>query len=327
MGDSSRVGEARRHAARLAAALGFGDVEAGRVALVVTELGTNLCKHAKAGVLLVGSRSFGEGRTEIEVLSLDKGPGIANIEQCMGDGFSTGGSPGTGLGAIRRLADDFDIHTQVPSGTVCVARVRGFARAEAPASAFRVGVVALTAPGETVTGDGWILAAEGTRAALLVADGLGHGPAACEAAQAAVRIFAKAPFGPLAPMLEQSHATLRATRGAAVYAALADAQAGTIRSAGAGNVIMRVFSGVSDRTLLSQHGTVGVQMRRIEETDAEWPRHAVLAVHTDGIMTRWPASAVAGLLGRDPGLVAGVIARDFCRGRDDATILVLRRKE
>ena len=326
MGDPTRVGEARRHAAKLATELDFKETDAGRLALVVTELGTNLIKHARSGRLLLAARSCGESGSEVEVLAIDEGPGIANVEQCMGDGFSTGGSPGTGLGAIRRLADDFDLHSAVPAGTVAVARVRPATTAPAP-GLFRFGVVALNAPGETVCGDGWCLVTDRSRAALLMADGLGHGPGAAEASQAALRLFRKAPFGPLPALLEQGHAALRATRGAAVMAAQLDAVGSTVRFAGAGNVIMRLVSGVSDRSLLSQHGTIGLQIRRPEEVVAEWPRHAVLAVHTDGIMARWPAAAVSGLLGRDPSLVAAVIARDYCRGRDDATILVLRRKE
>lgn len=326
MGDASRVGEARRHAAALSAELGFGDVEAGRLALVVTELGTNLVKHARAGRLLIATRRHGEA-AEVEVLSVDEGPGIDNLEQCMGDGFSTGGSPGTGLGALRRLADSFDIHSRAPGGTLVVARVRASSKADPAQGAFRVGVVALCCPGEKVCGDGWAFASSGQQASLMMADGLGHGPDAEEAAEAALRQFRKSPFSPLGTLMEDCHAVMRATRGAAVAAAQLDAGSSKIRSAGAGNVIMRIASGTSDKTLLSQHGTLGVQMRRPEEFTTDWPRHAVLAVHSDGVMARWPSQALAGLLGHDPSLAAALLVRDFCRGKDDATAMVIRRKE
>jgi len=326
MGDTSRVGEARRHVSRLAEAMRFGEVKAGRLALVVTELGTNLCKHAQSGRLLVASRGEPGAGGEVEIIAIDEGPGIGNLDQCMRDGFSTGGSPGTGLGAIKRQADDFAVHTAAPGGTVMVARVRSGSEAP-PAAAFRIGVVALMAPGEQVCGDGWAFASDGLRAALLLADGLGHGPDAEVAAQEAVRIFRKNPFAPLSELMLQAHATLRATRGAALAAAHLDAGAGTIRSAGAGNVMLRVASGVADKAILTQNGTVGVQVRKTEETTADWPRHAILAVYSDGIQSRWPASAIAPLLGADPTLAAAVIARDYCRGRDDATIMVIRRKE
>lgn len=325
MDDLSRVGEARRMAAQLAAALDYDEVAAGRVALVVTELGTNLVKHARMGRLLIASREFTQSPADIEILSIDEGPGIANIDKCMRDGFSTGGTPGTGLGAAKRLSDDFDIHSAMPGGTLIVARIR--ARPHRHEALLRFGVVATPAPGETVSGDGWSMALDGSRVAVFMADGLGHGPLAGEAAQAAVAHFCSKPFHDLPDMLQSAHETLRSTRGAAVATAVLDTAASTIRSVGAGNVVMRVVSGISDRTVLTQNGTVGVQIRKPEEVSTAWPAHAAFAIHTDGIMQRWPGAALAPLLGRDPSLAAALLMRDFCRGRDDATILVARRKE
>lgn len=334
MGDASQVGSARRHAVKLAADLGFGEVLSGRLALVVTELGTNLVKHAQRGRLLIATRELevrGGDRpdarhTLIEVMAIDSGPGIGNVAQCMGDGFSTGGSPGTGLGAIKRLADELEIHSVVPTGTIAVARVRDGAW-PARAGGFRLGVVAIPKPGESVCGDAWIVVTDGARAAVMVADGLGHGPLASAASQAAVALFAKKAFEPLEATLTFVHAALRATRGAAVSVAQLDADGETIRSVGAGNVMMRVVSGTTDRTLLAQHGTVGVQMRTPQVITTAWPRHAILAIYSDGIMSRWPGKELGATLGRDPGLLAGLIARDFRRDRDDATIVVVRRKD
>jgi anti-sigma regulatory factor (Ser/Thr protein kinase) len=322
MGDASRVGEARRHAAGLAATLGWDETSAGRLALIVTELGNNLVRHASAGRLLLATR--GGNAPDIEVLSIDEGPGIGDTARALGDGFSTGGTPGTGLGAVRRLADEFDLHSEVPAGTVIVARVRRQGE-RAPQRAFRFGVVGVCAPGETVSGDGWALALDGPRAALLVADGLGHGPLAAEAAQAAVAQFAKAPFLPLSESLALGHAALRVTRGAAAAYVLADAKAASLRCAGAGNITTRMVSGTADKTLLSQHGTLGVQIRKPESIEATWPDHAALVLYSDGVQTRWPATLLAPLLKRDLSLGAAWLLRHHLRGRDDATVLLLHR--
>jgi anti-sigma regulatory factor (Ser/Thr protein kinase)/FixJ family two-component response regulator len=324
MGDLSRVGEARRHAAQLSAALGFDEVAAGRVALVVTELGTNLVKHARAGRLLLASREFSGGPADIEILSIDEGPGMGDVSRSMRDGFSTGGTPGTGLGAIKRLSDDFDVYSAAPTGTLIVSRVR--ARGAGTDSRVRFGVVAICAPGESVSGDGWSLAADGPKVSLLMADGLGHGPMAEEAAQAAVAHFRNRPFQDLSDMIQTTHGLLRSTRGAALAVARLDADASTIQSTGAGNVVTRVVSGTSDKTLLSQHGTVGLQIRKPEEVSAPWPAYAAVVMHTDGVMQRWPGATISPLLGRDPSLAAALLLRDFCRGRDDATVMVVRRK-
>jgi anti-sigma regulatory factor (Ser/Thr protein kinase) len=326
MGDASRVGQARRHAAQLAEECGLDEVEAGRLALIVTELGTNLVRHADGGRLLLSARP---GRREVEVVAIDEGPGIPDLGRSLGDGFSTGGTPGTGLGAIRRLAQDFDIHSSVPQGTVAVARVRSAAVPADPGVAFEAGAISLPAPGERVCGDGWGFALERDKAAIMVVDGLGHGPDAAEAAAAALEVFAEEPFADPRQMLQQTHARLRATRGAAVMMLSADADPAdaSVRSTGAGNVLGRMVSGVSDRTLLTQHGTAGVTIRTPEEARVPWPPHALLVVCSDGIETRWDAAILAPLLGRDPTLAAAVLARDHCRGRDDATVAVLRRKD
>ena len=324
IGDASRVGEARRHAATLAQECGLDEVESGRLAIIVTELATNLLRHADKGRLLLSARPE---RAEVEVISIDEGPGMADVGRSMGDGFSTGGTSGTGLGAVGRLAQDFDMHSAVPDGTVSVARVRGAAAPPVDASSFTAGAVSLPARGERVCGDSWGFALDGDRAAVMVADGLGHGPDAAEASQHALSTFADNPMGDLRQMLQDTHARLRSTRGAAVMLLQADAGAGTVRSAGAGNVMARLVSGVSDRAILCQHGTAGVTIRTPDETTTAWPPHAMLVVFSDGIETRWKGDALAPVLGRDPALAAALLARDHCRGRDDATVAVLRRKD
>lgn len=321
--DASRIGEVRRHAAVQARELGWGEVDAGRLALVVTELGFNLLRHARKGRLLVAARPQSG---EIEVLAIDQGPGISNIAQCLGDGFSTGSTPGTGLGAVRRLADVFDIQSSVPQGTVVLARLARQRLLPPRGRGLELGAVAVCAPGETVCGDGWTASLDGGRAAVLLADGLGHGPDAAAAAQAAVEVFARDPHGDLGATLEQAHRELRTTRGAAVTALQVDAADGSIVSAGAGNVTVRVVAGDHDRTLLSQHGTIGVQIRRLQEIRAEWPPHGVIVLYSDGIEGRWTPQLIHPLLAHDPALIAAVLVRDHVRGRDDATVVVLRRK-
>jgi serine/threonine-protein kinase RsbT len=114
------VERARRNARSLAAAqgLGIGDSEA--VALAVSELAANLVRYAEAGevVLSPTTGSRGEG---VEIESRDLGPGIANLELALRDGFSTGGGLGNGLPAVRRLMDEFEI-SSTASGTRIVAR-------------------------------------------------------------------------------------------------------------------------------------------------------------------------------------------------------------
>ncbi|MEF7613177.1 ATP-binding SpoIIE family protein phosphatase [Aquincola sp. MAHUQ-54] len=325
MREPSQVGEARRAAVHLAEQAGFGETAAGRVALVATELGNNLVRHAAQGELLIACLADGDEHC-IEILSVDAGPGMAAVDTCLQDGYSTAGTPGTGLGAVRRLADTFDVHSQVPGGTIVLARIGLHATAPpaTPPAPFLHGAVAVAAPGETVSGDAWSVASAGPRLAVMVADGLGHGPDAARAGEAALSAFGAAPFDGPCRVLEQAHAAARGTRGAAAAMALLDAQARTVAFAGAGNVAGRLISGVESRTLMSQHGTVGLQVRRLQEAACAWPEHAVLILHSDGIASRWELNQVPGLLRRHPTVIAAWLLREHERGRDDATIVVIR---
>ena len=192
--EPSQVGEARRAAVRLATSLGLDDVASGRVAIAVTELGTNLSRHATGGRLLIAAHADG-ARAGLDVLSLDDGPGMADVDRCLADGYSTSSTPGTGLGAVQRLCDEFSVYSVFGKGTVIFGRVlqsQTRSGPSTPASRFVVGAVCLAAPGETVSGDGWSFHADGNRASVIVADGLGHGPVAAEASDAALAIFVRA---------------------------------------------------------------------------------------------------------------------------------------
>lgn len=323
MDEASRVGEARRHAALLANQCSFDPTAAGRLAIVVTELSTNLLRHAHGGRLLMACDG-----NQVEVIALDKGPGMSNTRQSMGDGFSTAGTSGTGLGAARRQSQEFHLHSVPGEGTVIVARVgpqEGAPRDSATAARVRVGGIATAAPGEVVCGDAWAAAWTGATAALLLADGLGHGPQAHEAARAAVETFGQQPAAQPSTMVQSVHAALRTTRGAAIAALRADVNAAAVEFCGAGNIIGRMISGVTDRMMLTQHGTAGVQVRRPEQVSFEWPDHAALVLHSDGIESRWTPQRLLPVLGRDPVLMAAIVMRDHCRGRDDATVVVLVR--
>ncbi|SPC07785.1 ATP-binding region, ATPase-like:Stage II sporulation E [Cupriavidus oxalaticus] len=331
MDDASRVGEARRLAADLCARLAFDSVLAGRIAVVANELSSNLVRHAVGGRMLIGARAAGDSML-IELISLDNGPGMRDPQACMRDGYSSAGSAGQGLGAVQRMADDFDIVSRFGQGSVILARFYrdrepgGCPVRAAPVRGCTVGAVYLAAPGEQVSGDGWAIAQHDGGADVVLADGLGHGPLAADAARAALAAFAEMPCASPSQVVERAHAALRSTRGAAVSAARLDLRGNQIHFAGAGNVMGRVVSGTADRTLLPQHGTPGIQVRAIQEQVMDWPAYALVILFSDGVQSRWQLDD-ASLLRHDPTVIAAFIVWKFGRGRDDATVLVIRRAE
>ena len=111
-----------RFAARgLADRIGFTEADSYRAGLVATELATNLVKHTRGGEVLL--RKSGSG-PELEMLAIDHGPGIANLSASFEDGRSTTGTSGIGLGAARRMSDEFDIYSAIPHCTVVLASIR-----------------------------------------------------------------------------------------------------------------------------------------------------------------------------------------------------------
>src|SRR5262249_54031839 len=184
--DASAVAEARREVCSLARTVGFDANQLGRVAVVVTEAATNLVKHAPQGQLL--ARAFDRGGVAaIEVLALDQGQGISNVGESLRDGYSTSGSPGTGLGAIKRLSDEFDIYSTPGKGVALVPQLLSQrAPSGPPPPPLEIGVVCLPKPGEVACGDAWAVEWRAGHSVVLVADGLGHGPDAAAASMTAV---------------------------------------------------------------------------------------------------------------------------------------------
>lgn len=127
----SQVSYARRTAMEVAQKLGLSETEVGKVALVATELGTNLVKHASQGQLLM--QGFVQnGINGVELLALDKGPGMANVMECLRDGYSTAGSSGSGLGAIVRTASLAEIYSVPGAGTVVLAQLNAASQTTLP---------------------------------------------------------------------------------------------------------------------------------------------------------------------------------------------------
>lgn len=314
------AGEARRLASDLAASAGFGETATGRVALVATEAATNLAKHAPGGEVLL--RLMGEHRSgAVTLLAIDAGAGVADTARALEDGTSTAGSPGTGLGAMRRLSALFDIYSS-PRGTVVLAAITD--ASVAPPTPTDVGVVSVALRGEEQCGDDWAVVEEPERTVAMVADGLGHGTAAHEAARAATRLFREHADRPLAEVLERVHDGLRTTRGAAAAIVELDRERRLARFAGVGNVAGTVCEGERARNMVSHHGILGHQVRKVQEFTYPWPPEALVVLHSDGLSARWDLRAYPGLSARHPMLIAGVLYRDFRRKTDDATIVVLR---
>lgn len=321
--EPSQTGEARRNAIALASHLGFNETAKGKVGIVVTEMANNLVQHATQGLLLLQIISK-HNVMGIEILSLDKGPGIDNIDECLQDGFSTAKTPGNGLGAISRLSDVFEIYSQPNQGTAILSQLWATPLSAAPPEQIELGVICLPKAGEEISGDAWASQVNQQRSLLLVADGLGHGPLAARASNEAVKIFEE--YGHRNPkeIVEATHTALRTTRGAALAIAEVNFEYQSIRFIGVGNISASFISPSKNYNLVSHNGTVGHEARKIQEFTYQLHPQGILIMHSDGLSSQWRLERYCGLSYKHPSLIAGILYRDFNRDRDDVTVLVAR---
>ncbi len=319
----SQVAEARRAVVVMAQDLGFDEVRAGQTAIVATEACTNILKHAGRGEILLRVSDMA-----LELLALDRGPGMRNLEQCLRDGYTTGSSYGQGLGAIQRLSDESDFYSVPAEGTAILARwaVAKPAGKFPAATEFRVGAVSVPKHGQDVCGDTWGIETSGDTATLMVADGLGHGLEAGQASTEAVRVLRSNPDRAPKSIVELSHLALRSLRGAAVAVARIDPEQGKLNFCGVGNIMAQIYNGGQrSQHLVSVNGTAGHHSASVREFSYAWPASAgMLMMHSDGLATGTSLDGRAALVSRDPALIAGVLYRDFSRGHDDATIVILK---
>ncbi|MEV6305019.1 SpoIIE family protein phosphatase [Actinoplanes sp. NPDC051861] len=310
----------RRAAERLAAELGMPDNRVADLSIVAAEAAGNLVKHADQGtVLLRAVRTAGQAG--VELIAIDNGPGMVDVQRSAGDGHSTAGTLGIGFGAILRQASWSDLHSIPGKGTVLAVRVWP---ATAPEPSWAAGI---TRPitGETVSGDAYAVRDAEGRRQLLVCDGLGHGGLAAAAANEAVRTFLKAPSAPPAVVVESLHRAISHTRGAALAVAELDSEAGLVRYAGLGNISGTVFGPDGTRRgMVSMPGIAGHQRRQVREYDYPLAPGAIVLMHSDGVVDRWQPADYPGLLSRSPEVIAATVLRDAGTRRDDAGVLVAR---
>jgi len=324
------VAHVRRVAMNLAAWGNFNEADAGKVGIVVSELATNIVKHAGSGELLLRLRHSANAASCIEVIALDNGPGISNLSESMRDGISTTGTAGNGLGAMQRLADEFDVYSRAGHGSAFYLSLWSGLKSPPLIPSLQFGAVSVPISGEESCGDAWYCDVRDNIALIAVADGLGHGADAAKAARAALSVCAEQITNAPARLLDLSHQRARATRGAAVAFATSQLSPGQLNTinlhyAGIGNITGSICDEGSKRHLISHHGIVGHTSRKAREMNTEWDPAAVIILHSDGISAQWNLSDYPGLLQCHPALIAGVLYRDFERKTDDATIVVIKR--
>lgn len=311
--DSTQVGVARRLASELAQSVGMDEQRASAVSVVAVELANNLLQHAGEGHIYI---HYDVHSGALDLAAVDHGRGMVNVERCLEDGFSTASTPGLGLGAVRRFATRFGAYSLPDRCTVVAARMSE----QNPLP--QLSVICTALDGEKLSGDGWAVSENGDT--FFVVDGLGHGMFAADAARVAVEAFAKSQTLAPSVILERIHAVLRSTRGAAGAVARIDRAQRKVLFAGIGNISCMILGEGRTQNMVSHNGTLGHQVRRVQQFEYPYTPGDLLLMQSDGLTTQSKKGLPTSLLSQHPMVIAPFIFSEQLRGRDDATLLVTR---
>jgi len=324
---ASDVSAARRVAKRMAETVGFDEVPGEEIALVVSELGSNLIEHAGGGSLTLSVVSD-QARRGVQIESLDRGPGIADVEQAIADGFSTTGSLGYGLGTVNRLTDEFTIESRggPEEGTHVLCR-----RWHRPQRRFQVarcpldfGAATRPHPGMRLNGDAFVIRRWDGSALAAVIDGLGHGQYAHRASQKAREYVERHVDQDLTHMFRGVGRACRATRGVVMGVARFDWGAGRLTFGMVGDTAARVFGSLEPIRFRIRRGILGGQAPNPVVTRHPWDPENVLVLHSDGLTSRWRWTDFPGLGEATATAAAQKLLRALAKDNDDATVIVVK---
>ena len=325
--DRSYVALVKKEIHTKSIAAGFGATEVGKIDIIVSELTSNLVKHAGGTGELLYRVLVNQGSgPSFEIICIDKGPGINDVIHSMKDGISTTRTLGGGLGSMERLSAMFQVLSMPGWGTVLYARM-GAVPKEGLTAGSNIEVRGLCIPKvhEEVCGDGYAVTQNRTHTKILFGDGLGHGKHAAEAINAAKEFFLKSGDTDPVIILRRIHEHVRRTRGLVVTVACLDKKEAVWNICGIGNINTRMYTGIEYRTYMAYNGTVGLNIpTSMKATAIPLERNQHLIMCTDGIMTRWQLNRYPYAFKYDPFIVAGAIYKDFSRGTDDASVFIAK---
>lgn len=325
--DRSYVALIKREIHQKAVAAKFHEVDTGRIDIIVSELTSNLIKHAGQGELLYRFTPNDDAPV-FEILSIDRGPGMVDATNSLRDGVSTTKTIGGGLGAIQRLSTVSQVFSLRQWGTMLYSKIGPEAKIpEVPRGGFDLDIKTLCVPKphEDVCGDGFRVIQTHSCIKILFGDGLGHGPHAKEAMDVAANSFCECPDNDPVEIIRSMHDRVRKTRGLVATIAIMDKKSNTWNFVGVGNINTRLYTGIEYRNYMSYNGTIGLNIpKSMKATTVQVERNQHLVMCSDGITTRWNMNQYASIFKYDTTLLAAAIFKDFSRGNDDSSILIAK---
>lgn len=293
-----------------------------QINIIISELTSNLIKHAGGGEILW---RFQEVATVpcFEVVTVDSGPGIADMHRMMRDGVSTTNTLGQGLGSIQRLSSAFQIYSIPNWGTVSYTVVKPENDKTNRHDDLEVRAMAVPKTLETVSGDGYSVVRNKDHIKIFFADGLGHGIHAYEAVLRGAEIFERISETNPVEIVRQIHSHIRKTRGLVATVAVLDMRSKQWRICGVGNITTRIYGGMMFKHYMSYNGIIGLNIpNSMNETVIPVEKNQQLVMCSDGLRARWDLTKYPSILKFDSMILAAALYKDFNRKTDDASVFI-----
>ena len=313
----SDVINARVIGVKMALSMGFREIALAEIEIIISELGTNIVKHANApGELIFQSVSDGRIRG-IEIIAKDQGKGIHISDISANEGISSEGSLGIGLAGVRRLADEFEIGME--NGAVVHAKKW---MSEDYGIQVKCSVLSKPKFGEIVSGDAFFYKHLPSYAIFGVIDALGHGPEAHQVAETVHQILETEYMKDLLNITEYCHQRLKGSRGAAIAIGKIDFRRSKLFHIGIGNIETRIYGGSALFRPSYSNGTLGMCIEGARAGEYPYSEGSCIVMFSDGISGRFDIDAV--VLRKTVQEISHSIFSRYAKDHDDATVLVVR---
>ncbi len=325
---------------------GASELDQSLVKTMLSELGTNIIKYAKRGVLRV-TRIESDDAVDIAIEADDKGPGIADVELAMQDRYSTGTSLGLGLPSVRRMADAFSIVSAPDAGTrvsvqkriqgppLCGNAIKRLSAAIGATPAvsrpvqtlrsplFEIGCHVRPAPGEVVSGDVAALFELRDGVLLALVDVSGHGAKASNLAADISRHLSRHASSDIHQLMSSLHDKLRGTQGAAIALLHVDTRHATARFCAVGNTGACRVAGRTWRPI-SKDGVLGQRLPTLPEQSTTLQNGDVILLWTDGVSELAGRNYAAKNAYQPADTLARELVTQLGRPYDDASCIVFK---
>jgi anti-sigma regulatory factor (Ser/Thr protein kinase) len=311
---------------KLAQECGIPEVRINEIDIIVSELTSNLSKHTVGGEEILAGIGQDEQGPYIEIISIDNGPGVRDVEKVMADGYSSASTLGHGLGSIKRLSDTFDIYSQSGWGTIVLSRVYKEPSAPfIPKSSIICKAVVVAKPGETLSGDGFFFQSTDEGFKIMIADGLGHGPSANHAVNEAVKAFTECTETSAVEIIRYIHKAIKKTRGIVAHIVLYNTTTRSWCGAGVGNIATKWIGGLKTKAQISYNGIIGHNIpTTINDLCLKQEEYQQFISCSDGIRSRWDPTKLAFINRHDSTIQAAAIYKEYARRTDDMSVVICK---